>query len=1116
VFTGVTVLAGIGQTALVITQAWLIATIVTRFIAGATVASLATELVALGATAAGRASLTWLVQWLGQRAAARVKSELRREVLAARTRSPYGTTVSAGRLATIVGPGLDALDGWFARYLPQVVLAAVVPLVVVVAIGTADPTSAVIVALTLPLVPIFMVLVGLATQRHMDRRWRAQAVLGHHFADLVTGLTTLQVFRRARSQVRGLVHTERRHRHETLRTLRVAFLSALVLELVATLSVALVAVGVGLRVVDAQLALFPALFVLVLAPEAFLPLRQVGVHHHDAADGRAAAAEAFALIAASGWSSSERSEPQPRWSSSERSERVETLGAVSEIRFRDVATDRTVPLTASFGAGRTTVLVGPSGAGKTTALHLLLGWLEPTSGTVELVDDDGAHPLHDDIAETWRRQVAWVPQVPGLLPGTVADNLTLGAPHAHLREVLDRCGGADIELDQQVGDDGVGLSVGQRRRVALARALLRVLDGDARWLVLDEPTAGLDPASEEAVIAGLPSGVGVIMVSHRSSVTAGADHVLTVTAPDPLATGTAPESRPHNRSVTAAEPTAPPSSIVSPGLRWRWLGAAGLGVLASGSGVALLATAAWLLSRAAEHPPVLHLMVAVVAVRFFGIGKGVFRYAERVLGHQVALERQSVDRVATYRRLADRMLPISGRHDLVSRLTQDLATTADTTVRVWLPLVVAIVVTLGAVGFVASFSVAAAVVLAIGVAAAIVAAPAVGAHLTRRSQAELAEARGALAAEVGVLHELAAELSAYGVADRRLARAAAADQRLAGIEARSAVASGIGAAIQLAALGVTSAICLAVAGWQLGAAQLPATLVAVLALLPLALVDVVAPLPAASAALQAARSARARVAEVAAGPALPPERASGHVTGHGADDGSTDAALPLVAYGLAVGWPDAAPVLTGLDLTCRPGERLALVGPSGLGKSTLVATIAGLLPPRAGRLHTADAVAVLTQDAHLFDTTVRENLRLAAPGATDAELRTALARVGLALDLDRRVGEHGSTISGGEGRRLALARLVLSVTGTGTGRLVVLDEPTEHLDRDTAADLLTTVDRLWPEAAIVVVTHDPAAAELHLGARVVDLTPPMCPSPGAEAEPALGRRLVRERVDAPA
>lgn len=1068
VFSGAVVAVGLAQTALVITQAWLIALVVTRLVDGATVAETAAPLAGLVAAVAGRAALAWAVQWLGQRAAATVKSELRRDILAARVRAPFRSTVSEGRLATIVGPGLDALDGWYARYLPQVVLAAVVPAVVVVAIATADLTSAVIVALTLPLVPIFMVLVGLATQRHVDRRWRAQAILGHHFADLVTGLTTLQVFRRARSQVRGLVQAENRHRAETMRTLRVAFLSALVLELAATLSVALVAVGIGLRVVDAQLALFPALFVLVLAPEAFLPLRQVGVHHHDAADGREAAREAFALIDAA----------------PEDPEAAEPLGTVTEVRLRQARTDWSVPVSATMTAGRTTVLVGPSGVGKTSTLHLVLGWLPPTSGSVELVDENGVHPLSSSNAEAWRRQVAWVPQTPGLLPGTVADNLTLGGrevPARRLREVLDRCGGTDIPLDQRVGDDGRGLSVGQRRRVALARALLRVLDDGARWLVLDEPTAGLDPASEAAAIAGLPDGIGVIMVSHRSSVVADADAVVEIGPADPASraeadgAGAVPVgSRTHTPAGPAVvdEPAAVP-----PGGRWRFAGAVGLGVLASGSGVALLATAAWLLSRAAEHPPVMYLMVAVVAVRFFGIGKGVFRYAERLLGHRVALERQSVDRIAVYRRLATRLLPISGRHDLVSRLTQDLATTADTTVRVWLPLVVAVVVAVGSVGFVAAFSPAAAVVLAIGLGVAIVVGPVLGARLTRRSQADLAAARGALAAEVGMVHGLAAELSAYGLATDRLRIAATADGRLRRIERRAAAAAGLGAAIQLAALGVASAASLAVAGAELGAGQLPGTMVAVLALLPLALVDVVAPLPAALGALQAARAASSRVAAVGTGPALVDEARE-----------PARPAAGLEAHHLAVGWPGAAPALTDLELVCRPGERLAVVGPSGLGKSTLVATIAGLLPPRAGTLTRPSRVAVLTQDAHLFDTTVRENLRLADPAAADADLRAALGQVGLDLDLDRRIGEHGATISGGEGRRLALARLL--VAGADHD-LVVLDEPTEHLDRDTAADLLATVDRAWPTAAVLVVTHDPDSVVRHLGARVVDLARPL-------------------------
>lgn len=1085
-----TITVGVGQVVALVAQAWLLATLITALFGGGGVtAALTDELIMLTGVVAVRAALAWAQPWLGHRAAARVKSQLRRDVMAARLAKPYDTAIAQGRLTTLIGPGLDALDGWFARYLPQLVLGALAPAVVVVVVAFTDPLSAVVLAVTLPLVPAFMVLVGLATRHQLDRRWRARAVLGHHFADLVTGLTTLQAFGRARRQVRGLVHSESRHRSETMRTLRVAFLSALVLELLASLSVAVVAVSVGLRVVDAQLALFPALFVLVLAPEAFLPLRQVGVHYHDAADGVAAADEALTVI--------ERAD-----TAAGRSGTDPDLGPVDGVRLVEAATDRTPALTLEARAGGFTVVTGRSGSGKTTALQLIMGWLTPVDGAVELSVGGSWQRLTEQQVSAWHRQVAWVPQTPGLLPGTVADNIEFGGPATarhRLRDVLDRCGGGDIELDQQVGDDGLGLSIGQRRRVALARAVLRVLDGDAGWLVLDEPTAGLDAESEAAVLAGLPSGAGVIMVSHRAAVMARADHVVRVAAPivdrgrdDPILERHRDPSRLRTTNERAdSPPPADPEDTTERRERVGLALAVLLGILAAGAGVALIATAGWLLSRAAEHPPVLHLMVAVVGVRFFGIGKGVFRYTERLVAHRAGLGGESRLRIDTYRRLADRLIPMRGRHDLVSRLTADVGAAVDLTVRVLLPVVVAAVVGVGAVVFVATASAPADGVLIVGLGVAGILAPRLGATLARRTQQSQAIRQGALADEVGIVHQLAPELSAHGVAAQRLNRIAERDRALRAVEQRAASATGIAAAVQLVGLGLAMVAALLVAGTAVSRGDLAPPMVAVLALLPLALADVLGTLPAAALTRTAGHAALQRVDRVGRSEPQLADTSRCADTSRRTEDslGQSPTAPEVAVTDATIGWRAGAPVLSGVSLTVSRGERVAIVGPSGAGKTTLALTIAGLLAPLAGSVTVSARVGLLSQDAHLFDTTVRENLRLARPEATDAELVDALHRVGLGLDLDRRVGEHGGTVSGGEARRISLARLLLRRV-----ELVVLDEPTEHLDHDTAERLLRDVDRLWPDVAMLVVTHDPTMISSTLGARVITL--------GTDAAPA--------------
>lgn len=461
---------------------------------------------ALAAIFGGKALLTWLNTWLAHVTAAAVKSRLRRDIVAARLARPLVDRVSPAGLVTLVTVGLDALDGFYSRYLPQLLLAVTVPVIVGTAVLTADLTSAVIIAITLPLIPVFMVLVGWSTEERTRRRWRTQQRLARHFADLVAGLPTLQVFGRARAQAAGLRATENAHRRETMGTLRISFLSALVLELLATLSVAVIAVTVGFRVVAGDLDLATALFVLVLAPEAYQPVRQVGVHYHDAADGMAAADEAFALIDAA--DTGEARAPHPP--AATRIAAVTGLGhtygtaaAVSDVTF-------------AVGPGEFVALTGPSGGGKTTVLNALLGFLVPTTG---------------EVVAPGRERIAYVGQEPGMVAGTIGDNVRLGAPDASdaaVADALARAGAPGMDAARGVGDDGEGLSAGERRRVATARALLRI-DAGADLLLLDEPTAGLDADAEAALLRGLRgTGVAAIVVSHRPAVLVEADRVVTI------------------------------------------------------------------------------------------------------------------------------------------------------------------------------------------------------------------------------------------------------------------------------------------------------------------------------------------------------------------------------------------------------------------------------------------------------------------------------------------------------------------------------------------------------------------------------------------------------------
>lgn len=523
---------GVAGAAAIVAQAALLADgIAAVFLEGAALGDLRGTLLALAGVLAARTLLAWAQEVVAHRTAAAVKTELRTRLLAHVTRLGPGwlTGQRSGELTTLATRGVDALDSYFARYLPQLVLAAIIPTIVLARVLPTDLIAGLTIALTLPLIPVFMVLVGLATEAANRRQFRSLTRLAHHFLDVVAGLPTLKVFGRAKAQAATIRAVTGEYRRHTMRTLRVAFLSSLVLELIATLSVALVAVGIGLRLVNGSLDLRTALLVLVLAPEAYLPLRQVGAHYHASAEGLAAAEQVFAVLETAPPPAGTRTDlPDPRG------------GA---LRISDVTVsypDRDQPVlervSLTLNPGEVVALTGPSGAGKSTLLHLLLGFVRPQSGAVTLDAGTDRVDLADADPRAWRRLFTYVPQRPHLFAGSLADNIRLGHPEADdaaVRRAVRSAGLDDVVaalpagLDTPLGERGVGLSAGQRQRVALARAFLR----DAPVVLLDEPTSNLDGNSEAVVIDAvrrLAAGRTVLLVAHRPALLALADRIVTV------------------------------------------------------------------------------------------------------------------------------------------------------------------------------------------------------------------------------------------------------------------------------------------------------------------------------------------------------------------------------------------------------------------------------------------------------------------------------------------------------------------------------------------------------------------------------------------------------------
>jgi thiol reductant ABC exporter CydD subunit len=466
-----------------------------------------------------------------------VKSQLRRRLTDHALRlGPSWLALSqpaghrSGEVTTLATRGLDGLDAYFARYLPQLVLAGLVPVAVLIRVGFADWISAVVIGATLPLIPVFAILVGRHTKATTRRQWRLLARLGGHFLDVVEGLPTLKLFGRGKPQAEVIGKVTEEYRAATMSSLRVAFLSGFVLELAAALATALVAVEVGLRLLAGHMSYQTALLVLLLTPEAFLPLRAVGAQFHASTEGAAAARDVFEIL----------DTPVPAQAATPAGARPVDLRKET-IRLNGLTLSypgRACPalsgVTMTIRPGDQITLTGPSGAGKSSLLALLLRFVEPTGGRIEI----GGADLASVPVSEWRRQISWVPQQPYLFTASVADNIALGDPTASRQAIAwaAQAAGAAEFIDDlprgyatEVGERGLRLSSGQRQQIALARAFLR----DAPLLLLDEPTAHLDAVSArqlDAVIATLMADRTVIQVTHGQTQARDAGRVFALEA----------------------------------------------------------------------------------------------------------------------------------------------------------------------------------------------------------------------------------------------------------------------------------------------------------------------------------------------------------------------------------------------------------------------------------------------------------------------------------------------------------------------------------------------------------------------------------------------------------
>ena len=1136
--------AGGAQAALLIAQATLIAQVVVRgFLDRSGLAGVRTDLAILAGVMTARALLGAWSARTAERASPRVMADLRAAMLRAlagppamgRAGGPVREGPSVGELAVTAGAGLDGMDAYLTRFLPALVSVAVVPPVLLVRLAFADWMSAAILAATLPLVPVFMALVGLATRARTDRQWAVLGRLSDHFLDVVEGLPTLKLFNRARAQVDTVRRVAERYRAETMTALRMAFLSSLVLELLATLSVALVAVSVGLRLVSGSVGARTALVVLLLAPEIYLPLRQVGTQYHATMSGLTAASAALDAV-----DTAERASPAAgRTPAPDTFDALRLDGVSLRHPGREAPALEGVSLT--IRRGEVVALVGASGAGKTSLLALLRGEWIPTAGRV-LVD---GLALSEIDPVSWRAALAWLPQRPRAVSGgTVADEVRLGRPAAPDADVAAALAlAAAPPGDRAVGPDGAALSAGERRRVALARVLVR----DAPLVLLDEPTESLDAVTGHVVadaVAGLRGRSTVVLVTHSGAVAELADRVVRLDGgrivADTPATAAAvlpAQGRSAFRAAAvsaapavavAAEPAAPagaaaprgpggeadaggrgrggrgrgrrgpgrrgpgrhrPGGLLRLGLLIRpaWPKLA-LGVLAGaaalGSGIGLTATAAWLISQAALHPPVLTLMVAATAVRALGLGKAVFRYAERLLSHDAALRALARLRPAVFARLiplAPAGLVLFRRGDLLRRFTADTDGVGESLPRGVGPLLATGFVASGAAVGVGLLLPPAGLVLAAGLVAAAVLAGPVAARAAASAVAASAAARERRDGEIVAVLDALDELTAFGAVPARLAALADQDAeivRLAGDPRRSPV-WGNAAAATVAGLTALAVTALGVAGVRDGG--LSGVLLAVIVLTTLAAFEPLAGLGDACVALRRASGEATRIFEVL--DAEPPVTEPEPTRRRGLPAGPLGVRFDGVALRYGPGQPE---VLRHFELAVPPGRRIALTGPSGAGKSTVAALVTRFVDPTRGRVLLGGvdlrdvasedlyrSVGGMTQDAHVFDATLRENLMIARPGATETDLDHVLADVGLLAwmrglpdGLDTRVGPRGGRLSGGQRQRLLLARALLADPA-----VLVLDEPTAHLDAATEQAVMHQIIDATRGRTVLLITH---------------------------------------------